>query len=175
MKPFVLAAAIALATTPVLAQSVTEKTGVNTLLGVAPSTADFVTKTATSGLFEIAAGRLAVERGDPATKAFAEGMVRDHERLAGELKQLLEQQAVTVAIPTEMTEDQKAILAKLQELQGPEFSGRYHSDQVKAHADAVDLFQRYGEKGEQTEIRTWAASTLPTLQRHLDMAKELNR
>jgi putative membrane protein len=175
MKPFVLAAAIALATTPVLAQSVTEKTGVNTLLGVAPSTADFVTKTAASGLLEIAASRLAVERADPATKAFAEEMVRDHERLSGELKQLLESQAITVAIPTEMTGDQKATLAKLQELQGPEFSGRYHSDQVKAHADAVDLFQRYGEKGEQTAIRTWAVSTLPTLRRHLDMAKELNR
>ncbi|HEV2507154.1 MAG TPA: DUF4142 domain-containing protein [Mesorhizobium sp.] len=175
MKPFVLATVIALATTPVLAQSVTEKTGVNTLLGVAPSTSDFVGKAATSGLFEIAASRLAAERADPATKAFAEEMMRDHERLSGELKQLLDNQAVNIAIPTEMTGDQKATLAKLQELQGPEFSGRYHSDQVKAHADAVDLFQRYGEKGEQAAIRTWAVSTLPTLRHHLDMAKELNR
>lgn len=174
MKMFVLAAAIALAATPVVAQSTTEKTGVNTLLGVAPSTEDFVKKAATSDLFEIAAGKLAIERADPKTKAFAEEMVRDHERLSSELKQLLENQAVNIEFPAEMTQDQKATLAKLQGLQGQDFDGRYHSDQVKAHADAVDLFKRYGEKGQQTAIQTWAANTLPTLRHHLDMAKTLN-
>lgn len=175
MKPFVLAAIIAFAATPALAQSIPEKTGVNTLLGVAPSTDDFVNKAVTSALFEIAASRLAAERADPATKTFAEEMVRDHERLANELKQLLQSHAVNVIVPAEMTEDQKATLGQLQALQGQDFNGRYHSEQVKAHADAVDLFQRYGEKGEQAAIQTWAASTLPTLRHHLEMAKKLNR
>ncbi|PLP57611.1 DUF305 domain-containing protein [Mesorhizobium loti] len=175
MKSFVLAAVIALAPAAALAQSATERTGVNTLLGVAPSTADFVRKAATSDLFEIAAGELAIERADPATREFAEQMVRDHERTSSELKQLVENRAADVVVPTEMTEDQKETLATLQGLRGKDFSDRYHSDQVKAHADAVDLFQRYGEKVEQTAIQSWAANTLPTLRHHLEMAKELNR
>lgn len=175
MKMWILAAAIAVMATAALAQSATEKTGVNTLLGVAPSTEDFVKKAAASDLFEIAVSKLAVERADPATKAFAEQMVRDHERTSSELKQMVANQTVTVVIPTEMTESQKERLAKLQGLQGQEFNELYHSDQVKAHADAVDLFQRYGEKGEQTVVKTWAANTLPTLRHHLDMAKDLNK
>lgn len=175
MKMLAFAAAIALTATAALAQSATEKTGVNTLLGVAPSTEDFVKKAATSDLFEIAVSKLAVERADPTTKVFAEQMVRDHERISSELKQMAENQTVNVVIPTEMTEDQKEMLAKLQGLQGQDFNDRYHSDQVKAHADAVDLFQRYGEKGEQTAVKTWAANTLPTLRHHLDMARELNK
>lgn len=175
MKKLALAAAVALMATAALAQSTTEKTGVNTLLGVAPSTEDFVKKAATGGLFEIAAGKLAVERADAATKTFAEEMVRDHERIGSELKQLVENQAIDIAIPTRMTEGQQEALAKLRGLQGRDFNGRYHSDQVEAHADALDLFQRYGEKGEQTAVKAWAANTLPILRHHLDMAKELNR
>lgn len=175
MRTFVLAAIIALTATAASAQSATEKTGVNTLLGVAPSTEDFIKKAATSDLFEIAAGKLAAERADPTTKEFAEQMVRDHERTSSELKQLVENQAVNVAIPTDMTDSQKEALGELQGLQGQEFNDRYHADQVKAHADAVDLFQRYGEKGEQTAIKTWAANTVPALRHHLDMAKGLNK
>ncbi|MFE0018907.1 DUF4142 domain-containing protein [Mesorhizobium sp. NPDC059054] len=175
MKKLVLAAAVVLAATAALAQSVTEKTGVNSLLGVAPSTEDFVKKAATGDLFEIAVSKLAIERADPATRAFAEEMVRDHERIGSELKQMVKNQAINAVVPAEMTESQKETLAELQGVQGQDFNDRYHSDQVKAHADAVDLFQRYGEKGEQAAIKTWAVNTLPVLRHHLDMAKELNK
>lgn len=175
MKKLALVAAVVLIAAAASAQSTTEKTGVNSLLGVAPSTEDFVKKAATSDLFEIAASKLAAERADPATKAFAEQMVRDHERTSSELKQMVENKTVNVVLPAEMTESQKETLAELQGLKGTDFNDRYHSDQVKAHADAVDLFQRYGEKGEQTTLKSWAANTLPTLRHHLDMAKELNK
>lgn len=175
MKKLALAAAAVLIAAVASAQSTTEKTGVNSLLGVAPSTEDFVMKAATGDLFEIAASKLAVERADPATKAFAEQMVRDHERTNSELKQMVENRTVNVALPTEMTKSQKETLAELQGLKDRDFNDRYHSDQVKAHADAVDLFHRYGEKGEQMTLKSWAANTLPALRHHLDMAKELNK
>ncbi|WP_054313522.1 DUF4142 domain-containing protein [Mesorhizobium sp. 1M-11] len=174
MKKLVLAAAIVLAATAALAQSAAEKAGVNSLLGVSPSTEDFVKKAATGDLFEIAVSKLAIERADPATKSFAEEMVRDHERIGSELKQMVENQAINAVVPAEMTESQKETIAELQEMRGQDFNDRYHSEQVKAHADAVDLFQRYSEKGEHTAIKTWAANTLPVLRHHLDMAKELN-
>ena len=66
MNRLTLAAAtvlsLALGATSVFAQSVGEKTGVNSVLGVAPTTADFVKEAALSDLTEIATSKLAQDR-----------------------------------------------------------------------------------------------------------------
>jgi putative membrane protein len=69
---------LALGATNVFAQSVGEKTGVNSVLGVAPTTADFVKEAALSDLTEIATSKLAQERGDADAKTFASQMITDH-------------------------------------------------------------------------------------------------
>jgi putative membrane protein len=74
-----------------------------------------------------------------------------------------------------MTESQQSMLETLKGLQGKEFNDRYHADQVTAHKDAVDLFKRYGGKGDQAALKTWASNTLPALQHHLEMAQQLNK
>lgn len=62
MKTALAAAGLAiLLASPVLAQSAAEKTGVNSVMGVAPKTEDFVTEAASSDMFEIESSKLAVE------------------------------------------------------------------------------------------------------------------
>jgi putative membrane protein len=39
--------------------------------------------------------------------------------------------------------------------------------------DAVDLFKRYSEEGDQPDLKAWAATTLSHLEYHLEMAKGL--
>jgi hypothetical protein len=39
----------------------------------------------------------------------------------------------------------------------------------------VSLFQRYGKGGDNSKLKAWAITTLPTLQHHLDMAEGLDR
>ena len=34
-----------------------------------------------------------------------------------------------------------------------------------------DLFTRYSEEGDQPDLKAWAATTLPHLEHHLEMAK----
>ena len=80
MKPYIPLLACLLVTGPVCAQSVGEKTGVNAVLGVSPSAADFVKEAATSDMFEIQSSQLAAERADDATKAFAKRMIADHQK-----------------------------------------------------------------------------------------------
>ena len=46
-----------------------------------------------------------------------------------------------------MSDSQKQMLGKLDRLQGTDFTEQYHSDQVSAHNDVVDLFKRYGDSG----------------------------
>jgi putative membrane protein len=127
------------------AQSAAEKTGVNSVLGMAPKTEDFVAEAATSDMFEIESSQLALERSDTATKTFAQQMISDHTKTTAELRGLVDSGKVEAAIPAAMTSSQKEMLDKLMGLQGDDFIKQYHSDQQSAHEDAVDLFKRYGE------------------------------
>jgi putative membrane protein len=175
MKPFLIAGLAVLIASPVLAQSAAEKTGVNSALGVAPKTEDFVAEAATSDMFEIESSKLAVERADAPTKAFAEQMVKDHQKTTQELKALVSGGKVKATIPQAMTSGQKSMLDKLKSLQGEDFTKQYHSDQEEAHEDAVDLFKRYGDEGDNADLKAWAAKTRPALEHHLQMAKDLNK
>jgi putative membrane protein len=56
---FVTAALTVVLATPVYAQSVPERTGVNSVLGVAPKTEDFVEEVAVSDMFEIESSKFA--------------------------------------------------------------------------------------------------------------------
>jgi putative membrane protein len=74
-----------------------------------------------------------------------------------------------------MDSTHKKMINKLNSLSGAEFQKEYFDDQVSAHKDAVSLFQRYGNGGDNQKLRDWASETLPTLQHHLDMAQNLDK
>jgi putative membrane protein len=176
MKRIVVTAAAAMIlATAAWAESTAEKTGVNSALGIAPSTQDFVTQAAASDMFEIESSKLALERADEPTKAFAQQMVADHTKTSGELKALVASGKVKATLPTAMSEEQQSTLAELKALQGDAFTQQYHDDQVEAHENAVDLFTRFGEEGEQADLKAWASTTLPHLKHHLEAAEKLDK
>jgi putative membrane protein len=61
MIKLVLSAALVMTATVALAQSATESTGVNSALGVAPKTEDFVLEASASDMFEIESSKLAFQ------------------------------------------------------------------------------------------------------------------
>jgi putative membrane protein len=63
---------------PAYAQSAAEKTGVNSVLGIAPKTEDFIKEAAMSDMLEIQAAKIAQQKGDAEEKKFAEMMITDH-------------------------------------------------------------------------------------------------
>lgn len=161
---------------PVMAESLTEKTGINSLVGVAPSTQDFVTEAADSDMFEIQSSQLALQKvSDAATKDFADKMITDHSKTSADLKNLVQSGKVKADVPASLDSSHQSMLDKLKSLNGSDFETRYHEDQVKGHKEAVDLFSRYGKGGKNAELRAWAEGTLPTLQHHLSMAEDLNK
>jgi putative membrane protein len=160
-----------LLTGPALAQSLGEKTGVNSALGITPKTADFVNEAASSDMFEVESSKLAAQKADDQAKKFADQMVTDHTKTSTELKSKAQQANVT--LPTEMSSSQRRMLDKLRGLDGADFSKQYADDQVSVHKDAVSLFERYGKGGDNADLKAWATGTLPTLQHHLDMAQQL--
>lgn len=171
-KRTALAVCLAL-TGPAAAQSIGEKTGVNSLIGVAPSTQDFVTQAAISDLFEEQSSQLAAERADDKTKAFAKKMIDDHKKTSGDLKSMVEGGKLKAELPGALDSSHQSKLDKLKDLKGDDFTKQYHDDQVTAHKNAVDLFQRYAEGGENADLKAWAGKTKPHLDEHLTMAQDL--
>src|SRR5438094_8179014 len=89
MRRTMIATACMLVAAPAFARSVGEKTGATSMLGVSPSTADFVKEVALSDMFEIEASKRAQQKGNAAEKTFASQRVTDHTRTSTDLKGLV--------------------------------------------------------------------------------------
>jgi putative membrane protein len=177
MKSLLLAgAALGLLAMPVHAQqSISEKTGVNSTLGIAPTTQDFVTEAAQSDMLEIQSSQLVANKSDGKDKTFAEHMIKDHTKTSNELKGMVDGGKVKANLPTTMDSAHQSKLDKLKGLNGKAFTKQYEDMQVSAHKDAVSVFQRYAKGGDNGELKSWAGQTLPTLQEHLKMARDLDK
>jgi putative membrane protein len=65
------------------------------------------------------------------------------------------------------------MLNELKTKTGKEFDQSYDQIQIKAHQDAVALFEAYAKDGDNADLKKWPASTLPHLKEHLAMAQKL--
>ncbi len=140
----------------------------------ANSTGEFALSAATSDMFEIAASKLAVaQTKNPKVKAFAEQMIKDHTASTAKLKGLLPTAAPDVKTPMEMDQRRKGLFDNLKAATKGDFDKVYLAQQLDAHKEAVDLFKGYSEHGDNAAIKDFAASTLPAVQHHRDMAKDL--
>jgi putative membrane protein len=175
MKRSIIALGCVLLAAPAFAQSAGEKTGVNSALGIAPTTADFVKEVAISDMFEIQSSKLAEEKGNASEKTFASQMVTDHTKTSTEIKGLVSSGKVKADVPAALDSSHQSKLDKLKGESGNDFSSGYNSDQVSAHKDAVSLFERYAKGGDNADLKDWAGKTLPALQHHLDMAQSLKK
>jgi putative membrane protein len=156
------------------AQGIGEKSGVNSVLGVSPSTQDFVTQAAMGDMLEIETGKLAqLKASDPMLKQFANQLITDHQKTTDELKALAASGKVKVDLPTAMDRSHQGKLDKLKGLSGADFDKEFEDMQRSAHKDATSLFERYAKGGENNDLKAFASKHLPTLQHHLKMAEDL--
>jgi putative membrane protein len=139
-----------------------------------PSTQDFVNKVAISDMFEIQSSQLALaKQADADTKPFAEKMVQDHQKTSSELKALVDGGKVKATLPSSLDTQHQKMLDEMKAKNGKDFDASYDQTQVKAHQDAVALFDAYAKGGDNSELKGWASRTLPHLREHLSMAEKL--
>ena len=177
MNKLVASAAIAalFLSSAAFAESVAEKTGVNSTLGISPTTQDFVKEAATSDMLEIAAAKIAQDKGNAEEKKFAAQMITDHTKTTADIKALVSSGDVKADIPSALDDSAQKKLDKLRDAKPADFAGDYDPMQVSAHKDAVSLFERYAKSGDNPKLKDWAGKTLPALQHHLDMAEALDK
>lgn len=136
------------------------------------SAQDFVDKAASGGMFEVQSSELALDRSNDAdVQAFAQKMIDDHTKANDKLAGLAKDEGLTV--PTKVMGDPADHLQAVQDAEGDQFDATYLEHQVAGHEATVELFETYAGSGDDTALVTFAKDTLPTLQAHLDMAKDL--
>ena len=161
-------------TSSAFAQSVGEKTGVNSVLGIAPKTEDFVKEAAMSDMLEIELAKIAQQKGNAEEKKFAAMMVTDHTKTSTELKEMVPADLKS-ALPAALDDVSQKKLGKLRDAKPDDFAGEYEPMQVSAHKEAVSLFERYANGGDNAKLKDWAGRTLPALKHHLEMAQNLDK
>lgn len=132
----------------------------------------FVEKAARGGLAEVQLGQLAQEKAtNPDVKAMAQHIVQGHQKANQELQQMAQSKGITV--PTDVGRKYEKSHEKLAKLSGAEFDKEYVKVMVKDHKDDIKDFQKQAKRGDDPELKSWAAQTVPVLQEHLKMAEAL--
>lgn len=132
----------------------------------------FVRDAAMGGLTEVELGKLAAEKGSTdSVKQFGQKMVDDHTKANEELKQVASTESITIA--DSLDAKHQARVDKLSKLSGAAFDKAYMKDQVKDHQMDVSEFQNEAQNGTEVKVKDFAAKTLPTIQGHLAMAKDI--
>ncbi len=72
-----------------------------------------------------------------------------------------------------MDSDQAVLLAALQSLRGPDFDRTYAKQQVLAHRQALAVEQSFASEGTDPNLRRVARSSVPMIQRHLELAHQM--
>jgi putative membrane protein len=131
----------------------------------------FIKMAASTGQAEIQLEKLAAERADSSEmRDFATRLEKDHTQADLELLKILDPQHINVSRDME---PYQAVAAELTMLRGIEFDRAYLRHMVKEHEEAVAQFAAEAKEERNPELKAYAAEVLPTLQEHLQLARDL--
>ena len=152
----------------------------------------FINEMTVAGKAEVELGNLATQRAQNAdVKAFGQMMVKDHTRANTELTQIAKQLNITPAAQLDMKH--RELVDRLSKLKGADFDREYMTAMVMGHEEVSAKLrtmsegsgtsttststaragQSVGTTGSDAALKQWASKTLPTVQTHLERAKQI--
>jgi putative membrane protein len=133
---------------------------------------DFMTEAAEGNLFEVKAGKLAQETAtSEAVKRFGQRMATDHAKANEGLESLAK--AKYVQLPKQIAQEKQRMYDELANASKENFDKTYMDMMVKDHEEDVATFQKQLAEAKDADLKAWVTKTLPTLQSHLDEAKQI--
>jgi putative membrane protein len=134
----------------------------------------FIKEVAMGGLMEVELGRLATEKASNGqVKQFGQRMVDDHGKANQQLSTVAQQK--NIQVPTELTGKAKAEHDRLSKLSGEQFDRAYMQLMVQDHRKDVSEFRKQSTKAKDSDVKSFASQTLPTLEDHLKTAEQTQR
>lgn len=134
---------------------------------------DFVDEASAKGIAEIETGKLALQKStSPDVKLFAQTLIDDHTAANKELAAIAQRKNLDVSTEAELMNKAKAFVLKQRD--GESFDEAFANNQVEAHKNAIELFKE-AAASKDADLAAFATKTLPKLEHHLHMAKDLAR
>jgi putative membrane protein len=134
--------------------------------GLSDADREFITKAAQGGMAEVELSKLAVAKlKKKEIKQFAQKMIDDHTAANEELTTLARNKGAEV--PTALAEDGQKSMDELKKLTGTKLEKKYVEVMKNDHQRMVDMFRDQSNNGQEPELKSWAAKTLPKLEEHL--------
>ncbi len=133
---------------------------------------EFARRAAQANLAEVKLGNLAEQQGTTQTiKDFGKRMVTDHSNAEDSLKTAAA--SGKIELPTTLDAKDQAVYDRLAKLSGETFDRAYALDMVRDHRGDVAEFRHEANDGKDAAIKAFASKTLPTLETHLKLAREM--
>lgn len=140
---------------------------------MANTPAEYVTAAAIGDMYEIQAGKIALERAkDPQVKALAQMIVDDHTKLSTALKAAAAKAQPPLQPPVAMDERRQGMIDNLRAAGDTDFDLAFLHQQLAAHLEALTLHKGYADRGDNPELKAAAAAAAPRIQAHLDMVRK---
>lgn len=135
----------------------------------------FASQAAIIGKAEIELGQIALKNTqDAGVRKYAERMVKDHSAADKKLKAIAAKESLQ--LPQSLDAEHESLKTKLQSLKGEDFDRAYVKAMANGHDKAVALFESASQQTQMPgELKQFAASTLPTLEEHKEMAHSLHK
>jgi putative membrane protein len=131
----------------------------------------FLTDAAEGNLAEVEMGKLGEQKSqNEKIKQFCQSIQKDHQAANQKLQPLA--QSKGVQFPDSADFRHRHEMKRLEKLSGAEFDREFATFALKDHGKTISLFQKEIKDGEDADLKQFAQSTLPTLQQHMDMAKD---
>jgi putative membrane protein len=159
---------VAICSAPALAQMKSAK-------GPAMSDQKFVDFAAQTDMVEANLGQLADSAASSQqVKDYAQMIVTDHTSDYHNLYGVAHQ--INLDVPTAIdTPSNKMMIAPFQKLKGAAFDKKYVHEMIAGHTKAIEVYKKEAADSQNEALKNYAEQTLPTLQKHLDAAKALEK
>lgn len=132
----------------------------------------WVTKTHQSNLAEIAAGKLAQQRGDSkAVRSMGGTLVSDHKGMDTQLRRTASK--LGLSMPLGPDAKQRAVGDRLSHESGKKFDRDFIKSMTAAHKTAIAQTTTEINQGDDAAVRTLADKALPVLKKHLWMLQRI--
>ena len=107
-------------------------------------------------------------------KDYAQMLVADHTNDFNQLYTVA--QGANLNRPSAISaENNKAMIDPFQKLKGEAFDRRYIHEMIAGHTKAIAVYKKEAADAQNPAVKAYAEQTLPTLQKHLDGAKALEK
>jgi putative membrane protein len=132
----------------------------------------FVKKALEGGMAEVQLGQIALQKSNNGeVKQFAQKMVDDHTKLGDQMKEVA--QKLNVKVPDSVSSKDKALMAKLQALNGDSFDQAYIKDMVKDHKQDDNDFKSEAQRASDPDLKQVAMQGEQVISQHLQMIQQI--